>query len=160
MIRRLIAILLSGAMFLSSFCLVNANANKTIPEVPSVFTTEHIAYITGREGNQIEPYALITRAEVAAILSRLLREEFRNVNHGSVQRFADVREDQWFFEPVMLMVNLGIINGRTETEFSPDAPVTRAELAAIAARFADNNSEKSFTLLTGPVKCDRVHFNK
>ncbi len=104
---------------------------------PEILTTEHYAYIQGRENNLIQPKANITRAEVATIFFRLLTEQVRNENITRENKFTDVNENDWFNTAVSTLANLKIIEGRTENTFEPSANITRAEFTAIAARFSD-----------------------
>lgn len=104
---------------------------------PEILTTEHYAYIVGRDGNMICPQDNITRAEVATIFFRLLTEEIRNENLTRENGFTDVSSDDWFSAAVSTLSKLEIIKGRTETTFEPNAPITRAEFTTIAARFSD-----------------------
>lgn len=56
-----------------------------------------------------------------------------------------------FSSPVSTMSALGILKGRTEERFAPNAPITRAEFAAICARFDTGVSDgcSEFTDLAG-----------
>ena len=107
--------------------------------IPEMLTDKHIAYIVGREGNRIEPQANITRAEVATIIYRLLKDDVRNQNYTKENNFTDVAEDDWYNTAVSTLVNAGVINGRTGTEFAPNEFITRAEYATMAARMATVN---------------------
>ena len=113
----------------------------------SILTTEHYAYIVGREGGRIEPMANITRAEVATIFFRLLTEDVRKANLTKENAFDDVNNGDWFETAVSTLAKLGIIKGRTESTFEPGANITRAEFTTIAARFSDAtyNGEDLFT---------------
>ena len=104
---------------------------------PEILTKDHYAYIVGREGGRIEPMANITRAEVATIFFRLLTEEAREKNITRTNNFVDVAEDSWYNTAVSTLAQLGIVNGRTEDTFAPNAYITRAEFTAIATRFSD-----------------------
>lgn len=104
---------------------------------PEILTTDHYAYIVGREANKIFPQDNITRAEVATIFFRLLTEDVRNANMTKENIFADVNDGDWFSAAVSTLAKLEIIKGRTETTFEPDANITRAEFTTIAARFSD-----------------------
>ena len=106
---------------------------------PSMLTTEHYAYIVGRENNRIEPMANITRAEVATIFFRLLTEEIRNKNMTRENIFEDVNEKDWFNTAVSTLANMEIVKGRTTEAFEPNAYITRAEFTTIAARFSEAN---------------------
>ena len=108
---------------------------------PSVFTTEHYAYIVGRGEGMVYPQANITRAEVATIFFRILNDETRSANLTKTNTFADVNEDNWFNTAVSTLASMGIIKGRSETEFDPNAYITRAEFATIAARFSDKEAD-------------------
>ena len=104
---------------------------------PSQLTDEHYAYIIGRTDGLVHPAANITRAEVATIFFRLLTAQVRDGNLTKENQFDDVNEDDWFCAAVSTLEDLGIINGRTDTTFVPNAFITRAEYAAIASRFSD-----------------------
>lgn len=96
---------------------------------------DHFAYVVGYPDGSVQPNGNITRAEVAAIFFRLLQPEVRDGNLSDTNVFTDVTENDWHNVSVSTMAELNIIKGRTETTFVPDAPITRAEFAAICARF-------------------------
>jgi uncharacterized repeat protein (TIGR02543 family) len=96
---------------------------------------DHYAYIVGYEDGTVRPQGNITRAEVATIFFRLLKEDIREGALTSENPFTDVAENAWYCKAVSTLTALGIIQGRTETEFDPNAAITRAELATICARF-------------------------
>lgn len=96
---------------------------------------DHVAYVIGYEGDVVRPNANITRAEVATIFFRLLKEEVREDNMTWDNDFSDVSKGQWFNCAISTMSALGVINGYPDGTFRPNAPITRAEFAAIAARF-------------------------
>ena len=104
---------------------------------PDMLTTEHYAYIQGRNDGNVHPQANITRAEVATIFFRLLTEEVRDNEIAYSNNFTDVEVLDWYNTAVSTLAKLGIIEGRTSEEFAPDAYITRAEFATIAARFSD-----------------------
>lgn len=100
-------------------------------------TEEHVAYIKGRGDGLVHPEAHITRAEVAMIFYRLLKDSVRKeyAPGANTSVFSDVGTDNWFYMAANTLNRLGIVKGRSEGIFAPDAEITRAELAAIAARF-------------------------
>jgi hypothetical protein len=107
-------------------------------------SANHYAYINGYTDGTVRPTANITRAETAAIFFRLLTAEVRDGNLTSVNNFADVPADEWYNTAVSTLAALGIIEGRTDTEFAPDDSITRAEFATVCARFDSTIvSEKS-----------------
>ena len=96
---------------------------------------DHFAYIIGRDDGLVHPEAPITRAEVATIFFRLLTDEARDEYLTETSPFADVASDAWYATAVATMQAMGIVEGRSPSAFDPEAPITRGEFAAIAARF-------------------------
>ena len=111
----------------------------TIPDdVPTGLNgDDHYAYIVGY------PNGNITRAEVATIFFRLLTEEVRTANSTQSNSLSDVTRGQWFNHAVSTLSSMGIVKGHNDGTFAPNAPITRAEFAAIAARFDDKNTDTS-----------------
>jgi len=113
---------------------------------------DHIAYINGRTAALAAPNADITRAEVAAILFRLLTPEARSAYGTNINRFKDVPAGAWYGTAVSTLANLGIITGYQDGTFDPRRSITRAELAVILARFCDasgNTVLDRFTDISG-----------
>lgn len=96
---------------------------------------DHFAYIVGYPDKTVHPQSSITRAEVATIFFRLLTEETRTANATKTNKYADVSSDKWYNQAVSTLSAMGIIKGDSRGNFNPNAPITRAEFAAIAARF-------------------------
>ena len=112
---------------------------------------EHFAYIIGRDDGLVHPEAPITRAEVATIFFRLLTDEARDEYLTGTSPFADVASDAWYATAVATMQAMGIVEGRSPSAFHPEAPITRGEFAAIAARFdsAPYHSDDRFSDISG-----------
>ena len=117
----------------------------TIPDdVPTGLNgDDHYAYIVGYPNGNVEPNGNITRAEVATIFFRLLTEEVRTANSTQSNSLSDVTRGQWFNHAVSMLSSMGIVKGHNDGTFAPNAPITRAEFAAIAARFDDKNTDTS-----------------
>ena len=109
----------------------------TIPDdVPTGLNgDDHYAYIVGYPDSTVRPQNGITRAEVATIFFRLLTDETRTANATKTNKYADVSSDKWYNQAVSTLSAMGIIKGDSRGNFNPNAPITRAEFAAIAARF-------------------------
>ena len=86
----------------------------------------------------MKPQGNITRAEVATIFYRLLKDEVREEIETDVNSFPDVNEDDWFNITVSSLANMGALSGYEDGTFRPNEPISRAELAAMAVRFYDN----------------------
>lgn len=107
------------------------------PHVPgSLNGADHFSYIIGYDDGLVHPEEKITRAEVATIFFRLLKSEVRDANLTKENSFADVNDGDWYNTAVSTMASMGILKGY-DGSFRPGDPITRAEFAAIAARFAD-----------------------
>nr|WP_302656917.1 InlB B-repeat-containing protein [uncultured Agathobaculum sp.] len=111
----------------------------TIPDdVPTGLNgDDHYAYIVGYPDKTVRPQNGITRAEVATIFFRLLTDETRNANSTKSNSYADVDRGAWYNHAVSTLSAMGIVKGDTKGKFNPNASITRAEFAAIAARFDD-----------------------
>ena len=111
-------------------------------DVPETLNSDnHFAYIVGYEDGLVRPNADITRAEVAAIFFRLLKDDVRDSNLTAENAFNDVAFGLWHNKSISTMANIGILKGRTADTFVPNAPITRAEFAAICSRFDRSNVE-------------------
>lgn len=107
--------------------------------------TDHFAYVIGYPDGTVHPNGQITRAEVATIFFRLLRDEVRDGTFTTSNTYSDVAYGKWYNNPISTMSALGIITGYPDGTFKPNKPITRAEFAAIAARFDETQSGKSAT---------------
>ena len=117
-------------------------------EPPILNTQDHFSYVVGyaedyRTGQPtdnedlwpVKPQNNITRAEVASIFYRLLKEDVRDENTTDVSNFSDVSSSDWYGTTVATLAEMNILKGYEDGTFRPNAPITRAEFAAIATRF-------------------------
>ena len=116
----------------------------TIPDdVPTGLNgKDHYAYIIGYGNNDVRPQNNVTRAEVATIFFRLLTDETRTANMTKSNGYNDVKDGDWFCCAVSTLSKMGIIKGYEDGSFKPNDPISRAEFAAIAARF-DPDGDKT-----------------
>ena len=103
---------------------------------------DHYAYIIGYGNNDVRPQNNITRAEVATIFFRLLTDETREANMTKSNSYNDMKDGDWFCCAVSTLSKMGIIKGYEDGSFKPNDPISRAEFAAIAARF-DPDGDKT-----------------
>ncbi|OFK79934.1 hypothetical protein HMPREF2800_04020 [Anaerosphaera sp. HMSC064C01] len=85
---------------------------------------EHKAYIFGYPNGTVRPNGNITRAEAAAMLSRLLNIEA--IGSSAKPNFKDT-ESSWYNKAINAVVARGIMKGYPDGRFRPNAPITRAE---------------------------------
>ena len=109
----------------------------TIPDdVPTGLNgKDHYAYVVGYPDGMVYPQKNITRAEVATIFFRLLEDETREANMTKSNGYNDMKDGAWYTCAVSTLSKMGIIKGYEDGSFKPDASISRAEFAAIAARF-------------------------
>ena len=119
--------------------------------VPPAFDGDHTAYIIGFVDGTVKPLANITRSEVAAIFYRLLSDEEREKHKTTTNNFADVSPSAWYNTPASTMAAMGIIGGYPDGLFHGTDNITRAEFAAICARFDKNtkNTKADFSDISG-----------
>ncbi|MFE3576917.1 S-layer homology domain-containing protein [Lysinibacillus sp. NPDC059133] len=82
--------------------------------------------ISGDEKGNFNPTKSITRAETA----KIFKEAFELEAEGDVD-FKDVKKDIWYYDAVAAVVENGIFDGLSATEFAPDKNLTRSEAAKI-----------------------------
>ena len=118
---------------------------------PGLNSVDHYAYIIGYTDGLVHPEANITRAEVATIFFRLMTDEFRMEHWATENSFPDVQAKNWFNNGVSTSAKAGIIKGYEDGSFRPNRNITRAEFAAIAARFLSDevNLPVSFSDISG-----------
>ena len=106
--------------------------------------TDHFAFLVGYTDGTFGPERNMTRAEVTTMFARLLTEQIEADKTYS-NTFSDVPKGYWAANYIGYMQQFGIITGYSDGSFRPDAPVTRAEFAAIASRFEKlTEGSKSF----------------
>ena len=86
----------------------------------------------GVSETEFAPDATMTRAMLVTVLYRLENPTEKAKTHS----FADVKEGEWYAEAVAWAEENGIINGINETEFAPNADVTREQMAVVLYRYA------------------------
>lgn len=120
-------------------------------DLPELEKGDHFAYIIGRDDGMVHPEAEITRAEVATIFFRLLTDESRDKFWSQSNSYGDVASDAWYNNAVSTLSNASIIYGKPGNLFDPNAPITRAEFAAIAVRFfgGEYSGEDQFSDISG-----------
>ncbi len=113
------------------------------PEPGDLNTKDHFAYVIGYPDGLVRPNGNITRAEVATIFFRMLKDEPRNLYWSTTNNYSDVKATDWFNNAVSTLSNMGIINGYPDGSFRPNAGITRAEFAKIAVSFFKDYSRKT-----------------
>ena len=88
-------------------------------------------FITGVGEDKIAPKAALTRAQLAAILSRVMQTGAGDVS--ALDNFTDADKNAWYAGAMAKAVELNILYGDGDSIY-PDRPVTRQELFTILVR--------------------------
>ena len=124
----------------------------TLAPIPEMLNGEdHYAYLLGYEDGTIRPNGSISRAEVATVLFRLLKDDVRAQNLTKDNAYSDVSGTAWYAAAVSTLSKMGVISGYPDGTFRPNAPITRAEFAAMIARFDETakSADTPFTDISG-----------
>lgn len=114
---------------------------------PTLEKKLHFDYVQGYPDGDVRPNSLISREEVAAIFYRLMEEQSRASYYSKTNSFSDVSATRWSLRHVSTMQKAKIIEGYADGTFKPGRSITRAEFAAIAARF-DKLDERVNTMFS------------
>lgn len=112
---------------------------------------DHFAYIIGSSDALVRPNDNITRAGVATIFFRLLKDSVRDANLLTGCTYTDVPDGHWANTAISTMTGLDIVRGYDAAAFGPGDPITRAQFAAICARFdtGKSNGSRTFSDIKG-----------
>ena len=124
----------------------------TLAPIPEMLNGEdHYAYLLGYEDGTVRPNGSISRAEVATVLFRLLKDDVRTQNLTKDNAYSDVSDTAWYAAAVSTLSKMGVISGYPDGMFRPNVPITRAEFAAMIARFDETakSADTPFTDISG-----------
>ena len=111
---------------------------------PKLNTADHFAYVQGYPDGTVKPAGNITRAETAAILFRLMDDASRKTYYSTKSGFRDVASGSWYNTYVATLNNAGVITDSSNGYFRPNEAITRAELAAMLAKFSETTSAENY----------------
>lgn len=124
--------------------------NGTLTMLEVLNKEDHFNYIIGTPEGLSLPTANVTRAEVATIFFRLMTDDARAKFDSLDNNFSDVAKGKWYNRAISTLANAGIIKGDPAGTYRPGDPITRAEMAAIIARFGDfKEGGKTFSDISG-----------
>ena len=111
---------------------------------PKLNTSDHFAYVQGYPDGTVKPTGNITRAETAAILFRLMDDASRKTYYSTKSGFRDVASGSWYNTYVATLNNAGVITDSSNGYFRPNEAITRAELAAMLAKFSETTGAANY----------------
>ncbi|MGI6029122.1 MAG: S-layer homology domain-containing protein [Candidatus Heteroscillospira sp.] len=132
--------------------------DEPIPEGPTL-TTDHFAYVIGRDDGLVHPEAEITRAEVTTIFFRMLTDESRGDFWSQMNDYSDVFSTSWYNNAISTMTEAKVVTGYPDGSFKPNGSITRAEFAAMLSRFFDTEyeGEDLFSDISGHWAADLIN---
>ena len=135
---------------LTSEARANAATTSRFRDVPAgswysvpAAALEHLGILTGCPGGTFEPNRSITRAELAAMLSRFCG----TAETSGRDHFSDI-SGNWARDAINLAAEAGLVYGYTDGTFRPDQTITRAETIAMVNRIL-GRSASAGTVLRG-----------
>lgn len=107
-------------------------------------------YVSGTGANTFSPNSVVTRAQIAVILSNYLHSINADLEEdGNSAAFNDITAiPSWALEGVKYMQAIGLMAGDSAGNFNPNKELTRAEAATVFMRMdqklnGDNSSDSS-----------------
>ncbi|XEC95583.1 S-layer homology domain-containing protein [Paenibacillus tarimensis] len=122
----------------STFTILNMSnwgtylqAQEELAGMPEGAEGLHHAYINGYPDGTFKPSRTLTRAEMAAILSRVLEQE----PAGAQFAYPDVAATHWAQQAISRVSQTGLMEGYPDGKFRPEKAISRSEMAAIVGRW-------------------------
>lgn len=147
-IKRITSMLLSAAMMISSVQSVFAVTVESFTDFPTGWSRPAMeaavnnGLLVGFENNEIRPKNNLTRAEMAAIISRA----FGAITMADISAYNDVPHDTWYFESVAKAVQMGAMVGKSATQMCPVCNITREEAFSVIGRILALSDEDTSVL--------------
>ena len=145
MLKKAIAAgLLSGMMIVSGVCGFAADVPAFTDVKDSDWFAADVGYVCenglmkGVSETRFDPQGTFTRGMLVTVLHRMEGDP-----SAPASSFADVDADAWYADAVGWAAQQGIVNGTSDTTFSPMAPITREQLATIIYRYVQMDKHKA-----------------
>ncbi len=100
----------------------------------------HEAYISGFPDGTLRPEEMLTRAQLAQVLYRMMEEDVRCELDERCTCFIDVAPNLWCYRAVTAVSELEILYGGEDGNFRPDEGVSREELAQVLMRIVNGEA--------------------
>lgn len=102
--------------------------------------------VSGVTTSEFDPKRIVSRAEFTALLVRAL-----GLQADGQVLFTDVKSDAWYLSYVATAAKLGIVSGRSNDTFAPNATITREEMAVMVIRVLEVQSGKKIEPIAGSI---------
>ena len=108
----------------------------------------------GYEDGTVRPNGSISRAEVATVLFRLLKDDVRMQNLTKDNAYSDVSDTAWYAAAVSTLSKMGVISGYPDGTFRPNDYITRAQamtmINRVLCRMPQSESDLLDSMVTWP----------
>ena len=102
----------------------------------SVYALKSLGIVTGRTFYTFCPDEAVTRGEFVTLLAKMSSDDLSGFYYRG--QFKDVAVKDWYNPYINWAANKKIVYGRTETTYSPNANITREEMAAMLCRYMES----------------------
>jgi hypothetical protein len=112
----------------STYALIESN--KTFTDIIDHWAKAHIEIMAakgitdGTGPDHYSPNDALTRGQFAAFLNRAF---YLDMPSNASMGFADVKEGTYYYDSILTLYSLGIIEGHSPSEFKPDTAISREE---------------------------------
>lgn len=122
---------------------------------------DHLAYIFGYVDKTVRPEGTLTRAEAAAMVTRLGKLDLSDTSKAD---YPDLRDKAWYLGNINAALRAGMLDTDEKGNLRPDQPVTRAEFIKMVAAIDKAGEGKApFTDIAGhkyEKEINQVYSNK
>lgn len=129
--KKLISIILCLCMTISILAVGVVHAETDVEETKAITVLSDLGILEGFEDGDMRPNDLVTRAQMAKIICRVLNYEYDNAFSAN---FSDVTSNHWAANAISTAYTLGIINGMGDGTFAPDANVKYQDAVVMIMR--------------------------
>jgi len=129
-LKKLMSVILTVAMLMSMIVSTSAATFTDVDETNNAYEAIEVLsaleILEGKENGNFDPDANIKRSEFAAVVCRAMNAEAAAAGSATA-KFDDVAADHWAAGYIAWAADAGIVNGRGNGIFDPDANVTYQE---------------------------------
>ena len=147
-VKRMTSLVLAVAMVVSMVPSMLAASPSDFVDFPTGWSKEAMeaavdnGLLFGYADNEIKPKDELTRAQMAAIITRA----FGAKTMADISGYVDVPSSAWYYEDIAKIVKMGGMQGKSDSVMAPEASITREEAFTIVARVLVLSSDNTAAL--------------
>lgn len=109
-----------------------------------ILTFAENGYIAGDGTGNYLPNQIMTRAQFAAVINRVMGYTEES---PSIANYTDVEDSAWYRSDLAKALSAGYMSGTSATTMSPNQPVTREQAAVMIVRLLEENTSVDLSVL-------------